>query len=147
MATSTPVKYSNLTFPRNPGGPGGHHQRHAASVSPSPAGGGGYDAHGYPNGGAGGDPLYGYAQSEPPTSGIYGTLVRPGGSGRNGAPPAIPPKPSLSALLGIGNGAGVHPGGGSPLLADDGGGGNLRRSGSADNVGHAGLTVRNVSQV
>lgn len=38
------------------------------------------------------DGLYGYAQSEPP---LYGTAKKK-------VPPQIPPKPSLSALLGLG---------------------------------------------
>ncbi len=148
----------------------------------------GFGVYGGGGGGGGGDPLYGYAQSEPP-NGVYGTLQRrPSGNRcvcqtdvqiwQNAwvfflnsfpscrVPPAIPPKPSLSALLGLddssasgGNnsnsvvvsgGGGGGGGGASPLLADDDGviGSRPRRAASSDDLtGASGLTVRNVSQV
>lgn len=136
MATSTPVKYATMTFPRN--------NRNNQSVSPSPVS----DSLMLPPHSSGGvlphhnEVLYGYAQSEPPTSGLYGTLQQPLRShSRSGMqPPAIPPKPSLSALLGLQQ---------EMDLGGDGDASRPKRSNSSDNLSSAnnGLTVRNISQV
>ncbi len=86
QATSTPVKYSNMTFPRN----GGIRHSHSASPTPQVISNfhclfiqsynynkylqeNGILGNGFPQGYN--DPVYGYAQSEPP-NGIYGTLQR-----------------------------------------------------------------------
>ena len=90
----SPIKYANLTFPR----------RGQSVPPPSPVSDalpGSPNNSSYTLGRRGShllksDGLYGYAQSEPP-NGLYGTVQR---TGRK-IPPKIPPKPSLSALLGF----------------------------------------------
>lgn len=80
--TSTPIKYTNLTFPRR-----------GQSVPPSPVSDSNF-IRAHNNRVIPQEATYGYAHSEPP-NGLYGSI------NRRKVPPEIPPKPSLSALLGL----------------------------------------------
>ena len=87
--------------------------------------------------GQGQDQIYGYARSEPPNS-LYGTVQRK----RNGkTPPKIPPKPTLSALMGL------EPHSDAEALVDDVFVSVPKRGASVLDSLSNGLTVRNVSHV
>ena len=81
--------------------------------------------------------IYGYARSEPP-SGPYGTLGR---KSTGKVPPKIPPKPSLSALMGLG------PHSDAEALVDDVFVSVPKRGASVLDSLTNGLTVRNISHV